>query len=48
MYPLNHKSLSHQTWPIDRYKQGNNFKNFGGPGLSFRSFSIKQAVAIIQ
>ena len=22
IYPLNHNTLSHQTWPIDTYKQG--------------------------
>ena len=25
IYLLNHKSWSHQTWPVDRYKQGKNF-----------------------
>ena len=25
IYLLNHNSLSHQTWPIDRYKEGQEF-----------------------
>ena len=25
IYLLNHNSLNHQTWPIDRYKQGQSF-----------------------
>ena len=25
IYLLNHNSLSHQTWPMDRYKKGQNF-----------------------
>ena len=25
IYLLNHNSLSHQTWPIDRYKEGESF-----------------------
>ena len=43
IYLLNHNSLTHQTWSIDRYKQGQYFfleyfEWFGGLGLSFGSF----------
>ena len=44
IYHLNHNSLSHQTWPTDRYKQEHNFhksfEQFRGLGLSSRSFSV--------
>ena len=46
IYLLSHNSSSHQTWPFDRYNQGHNlhksFEQFGGMGLSSRSFSISQ------
>ena len=49
---LNHNSLSHQTWLIDRYKQGNifleSFEQFGGQELRSRSFSIYQSAPITQ
>ena len=31
IYLLNHKSLSHQTWPIDRYKQRQQFSGIFSP-----------------
>ena len=43
VYILNHNSLSHQTWPIDRYKHfQESFEQFGGIRLSFGPFSIHQ------
>ena len=43
-YLLNHRWLSRQTWAIIDISQGNNFpesfEQFGGLGLSSRSFSI--------
>ena len=39
-YVLNHNSLSHQTWPIDRYKQGQQFSEIfqtsWRPGAKFQ------------
>ena len=43
IYHLNHNSLTHQTWSIDRCKQGQYlepFERFGGMELSSRPFSI--------
>ena len=41
---IENNSLSHQTWPIDRYKQGQyfqeSFEQFGGLELSSMSLSI--------
>ena len=51
-YLLNHNSLNHQTLTIDRNKQGNHFlesfEQFGGLGLSSRSFSIWQPISTTQ
>ena len=51
-YLLNHNSLGHWTWSIDRFKQGNNFKDYfekiGGLEISSRSFSIEQPTLITQ
>ena len=50
IYLLNHNFLTHQTWPVDRYKQGQyfqeSFEQLGGLGLHSRSFSILQPAPI--
>ena len=33
IYLLNHNSLSHQTWPIDRYKEGESFSGIFWTGI---------------
>ena len=44
IYPFNHNWCI--VWRIDKYKQGQ-YEQFGGLGLSSRSFSIKQPPPII-